>query len=562
MKLQSHHSHLLSLLLLSSCVSAVRQCTSEDRTRDLKPGQCLTQCAGSNGKVTCPGDPPTTVRQDDCDFLTVVRDTNGKVIDRCCTRNPEKPTKKRPQCGKNVGWLECDPDNGFGSCCSRNGLCGSGEEYCGRGDGSCDSQCDKCPGPRRDKRCGKDFDDAVCQQGQCCSARGWCGTSDNHCKVENGCQGSCKPSGVGANRCGTQAGGRVCDPAGEFGDCCSKNGFCGTSHAHCDKNQGCQSGCDDPEPPPRRPDTQTPLIPTRPPPKKTRDDEDPDSPTKPPPKKTRDDEDPDSPTKPPPKRIRDDEDPDPPTRPPPKKTRDDEDPDSPSKPPPKRTRDDEDPDSPTKPPPKKTRDDEDPDSPTRPPPKKTRDDEDPDSPTRPPPKKTRDDEDPDSPSKPPPKKTRDDEDCPKCPACPKTECPPPPKKNPSSVPKFHDSTANTVLSCLCDEGEEPTAHKLAPQKLGCNWKHGQQIHIRGRCYQYECFTWQASGVHEKVPGDSLEHCGELCVADKRCWSINFFHEHPATGGKPACSLHVGASEPSEYPVKQGNWVYGGSLKKC
>ncbi|KAE9964847.1 hypothetical protein EG328_010153 [Venturia inaequalis] len=315
------------------------------------------------------------------------------------------------------------------------------------------------------------------------------------------------------------------------------------------------------EPPPRRPDTQTPLIPTRPPPKKTRDDEDPDSPTKPPPKKTRDDEDPDSPTKPPPKRIRDDEDPDPPTRPPPKKTRDDEDPDSPSKPPPKRTRDDEDPDSPTKPPPKKTRDDEDPDSPTRPPPKKTRDDEDPDSPTRPPPKKTRDDEDPDSPSK-PPKKTRDDEDCPKCPACPKTECPPPPKKNPSSVPKFHDSTANTVLSCLCDEGEEPTAHKLAPQKLGCNWKHGQQIHIRGRCYQYECFTWQASGVHEKVPGDSLEHCGELCVADKRCWSINFFHEHPATGGKPACSLHVGASEPSEYPVKQGNWVYGGSLKKC
>ncbi|KAE9981706.1 hypothetical protein EG327_006107 [Venturia inaequalis] len=339
-------------------------------------------------------------------------------------------------------------------------------------------------------------------------------------------------------------------------------GFCGTSHAHCDKNQGCQSGCDDPEPPPRRPDTQTPLIPTRPPPKKTRDDEDPDSPTKPPPKKTRDDEDPDSPTKPPPKRIRDDEDPDPPTRPPPKKTRDDEDPDSPSKPPPKRTRDDEDPDSPTKPPPKKTRDDEDPDSPTRPPPKKTRDDEDLDSPTRPPPKKTRDDEDPDSPSKPPPKKTRDDEDCPKCPACPKTECPPPPKKNPSSVPKFHDSTANTVLSCLCDEGEEPTAHKLAPQKLGCNWKHGQQIHIRGRCYQYECFTWQASGVHEKVPGDSLEHCGELCVADKRCWSINFFHEHPATGGKPACSLHVGASEPSEYPVKQGNWVYGGSLKKC
>lgn len=128
MKLQGSFPPLLSLLLLSSCALAIRQCTTEDSSRALKPGQCLMQCAGSDGKVTCPGDPPVTVNQDDCDFLTVVRGLGGKVLDQCCTRNPEKPTKKRPQCGKNVGWLECDPDNGFGSCCSKDGYDSSGHE--------------------------------------------------------------------------------------------------------------------------------------------------------------------------------------------------------------------------------------------------------------------------------------------------------------------------------------------------------------------------------------------------------------------------------------------------
>ncbi|TID18237.1 carbohydrate-binding module family 18 [Venturia nashicola] len=464
MKLQGCCNPILYLIFLSSFASAIRQCTSEDSRRDLKPGQCLTQCAGNNGKVACPGDPPVTANQEDCDFLTVVRDSRGKVTDQCCTKDPERPSKKRPRCGKDVGWLECDPDNGFGSCCSKYGYCGSGEEYCGRGDGSCDSKCDKCPGPRRDKRCGKDFDDAACQQGQCCSSKGWCGTTDNHCKVENGCQGSCKPTGFGANRCGTQADGRMCGQDNQFGGCCSKNGFCGTSQAHCNKDQGCQSGCDDDRPPPKSPGTQKPLKPNKPS-KVPDDDDDPDSPPKTPPKTS--------------------------------------------------TGDDDDPDSPLKTPPNISTDD----------------DEDPDSPSN---------------SKPPPGRGGDDKNCPPCPTCPKTECPPP-KKNPSSVPKFDATTTNTVLSCLCDEGEEPTAHKLAPQKFGCPWKHGQKIDIKGKCFQYDCFRWETSNEYKHIKGESLEYCGELCAADKTCASAMFFHQAEKQGGGPGCSLVVGARR-EEKPI--------------
>ncbi|MCJ1429075.1 hypothetical protein MMC29_006988 [Sticta canariensis] len=83
-------------------------------------------------------------------------------------------------------------------------------------------------------------------KGSCCSPFGWCGDSDAHCGA--GCQsGPCtkvdgtKPRSDG--QCGSGFGGAPCDPNGEFGGCCSSAGWCGKTAAHCDKAQGCQSGC-------------------------------------------------------------------------------------------------------------------------------------------------------------------------------------------------------------------------------------------------------------------------------------------------------------------------------
>lgn len=72
---------------------------------------------------------------------------------------------------------------------------------------------------------------------------------------------------------------------------------------------------------------------------------------------------------------------------------------------------------------------------------------------------------------------------------------------------------------------------------------------------------QVSGKYEYHEGGSLERCGELCVADTRCWSTNFYHTHEKFEGRPACALHVGQDKPTEYKIRGTN-VYGGCLKPC
>ncbi|KAF2130461.1 carbohydrate-binding module family 18 protein [Dothidotthia symphoricarpi CBS 119687] len=90
--------------------------------------------------------------------------------------------------------------------------------------------------------------------GRCCSAYGWCGSSDAHCLTTEGCQpgfGDCTiPSPVSSTppaptptsnvstdgTCGgTQ--GFVCTGS-IYGDCCSPYGWCGDAAAHC--GPGCQ----------------------------------------------------------------------------------------------------------------------------------------------------------------------------------------------------------------------------------------------------------------------------------------------------------------------------------
>jgi len=101
-----------------------------------------------------------------------------------------------------------------------------------------------------DGRCGKEFGE--CPKGFCCSYMGWCGDSDLHCKIDEGCQsefGECYGSvqvpkqlneqeglPISINgQCG--AGIAVCP--GTY--CCSHWGWCGKTEFHCEIDNGCQS---------------------------------------------------------------------------------------------------------------------------------------------------------------------------------------------------------------------------------------------------------------------------------------------------------------------------------
>ena len=176
-------------------------------------------------------------------------------------------------CGSQHGGTVCDPSSTIypaGGCCSQYGYCGSGGAYCGTG---CQSGCNgvahtsSAPPPaqsttaaRSDGRCGKAFGNAGCNAnsavGGCCSEAGWCGNTDAHCSVTNGCQSGCKkttdpsdptkPVGTAPRsdgRCGKDFSGATCDAKGPYGGCCSEAGWCGSTSQHCLTSNGCQNGC-------------------------------------------------------------------------------------------------------------------------------------------------------------------------------------------------------------------------------------------------------------------------------------------------------------------------------
>ncbi|KAK4675335.1 hypothetical protein QC764_0076980 [Podospora pseudoanserina] len=222
--------------------------------------------AGNLGGVLSqsPGDPPawqTGVLTDDgsCGPNSLEDYVCTPTWGACCGADGRRHTKNSQQgygnC--NIPWTGVpSPDgscgypnlynctnSGFGSCCSSTNWCGDSPGHCGAGcqslfgictesnvstDGSC--------GPANGKTCtGSGF-------GDCCSAGGWCGGASDHCGA--GCQsgfGTCT-GGSGSistdGECGTRNG-KTCTGSG-FGNCCSQNGFCGSTTDHC--SAGCQSG--------------------------------------------------------------------------------------------------------------------------------------------------------------------------------------------------------------------------------------------------------------------------------------------------------------------------------
>jgi len=106
-------------------------------------------------------------------------------------------------------------------------------------------------------RCGKDYGNGKCPSGECCSKYGYCGKSDDHCKISRGCQsefGQCqssltttkttvKKTTTKSSSLPTSTNGKCGGKDGKCpsGECCSKYGYCGRSDAHCKVSRGCQS---------------------------------------------------------------------------------------------------------------------------------------------------------------------------------------------------------------------------------------------------------------------------------------------------------------------------------
>ncbi|KLJ12711.1 hypothetical protein EMPG_12291 [Blastomyces silverae] len=130
--------------------------------------------------------------------------------------------------------------SGFGDCCSNSGYCGTGYKWCGVGNclaGACEQ--DKS-GISFDGTCGPLFpDNRTCFgsiYGDCCSSSGYCGTGPEWCGYGNCYSGACDTSLNGVSTdgtCGPNFPGNMTCVGSSYGECCSTQGFCGSSSRHC-----------------------------------------------------------------------------------------------------------------------------------------------------------------------------------------------------------------------------------------------------------------------------------------------------------------------------------------
>jgi hypothetical protein len=100
-------------------------------------------------------------------------------------------------CGPNTGGLLCQNPL-FGPCCSTSGYCGNGTDYCGAGNcysGSCDTD---IGGLSTTGECGPLFaGNKTCtgtQFGTCCSTDGYCGNGTDYCSSGHCYSGACEAS--------------------------------------------------------------------------------------------------------------------------------------------------------------------------------------------------------------------------------------------------------------------------------------------------------------------------------------------------------------------------------
>ncbi|GME29225.1 Carbohydrate esterase family 4 protein [Neofusicoccum parvum] len=144
---------------------------------------------------------------------------NSSSGNSSATSTGKYPTSTDDSCGATAGRMCLT--SGIRPCCSSGGFCGGTAEYCGSG---CQSEFGSCSAPN------ETLGNPACSWADL-------GTSPR-------CDG----------HCGAKWNNSICNPdAGpgdfvkygvfDYGPCCSSEGYCGSTTAHC--GTGCQSGCND-----------------------------------------------------------------------------------------------------------------------------------------------------------------------------------------------------------------------------------------------------------------------------------------------------------------------------
>ena len=215
------------------CCSKYGWCGTTDKYCSLDEG-CQSEFGECDGVKTTK---KTTTKK----AISIKVITKKKVVTKKVTISKKASTKKasttttkkdantKGRCGEGIG--NCPA----GECCSKHGWCGRSQEHCDVDQG-CQSKFGKCVNVplSTDSKCGLGV--GKCPKGQCCSKYGWCGRSEQHCSAKMGCQsefGECTTYAISTDgKCGSNF--RRCPD----GECCSKYGFCGTRKDYCDA--GCQ----------------------------------------------------------------------------------------------------------------------------------------------------------------------------------------------------------------------------------------------------------------------------------------------------------------------------------
>ncbi|EPE34144.1 Glycoside hydrolase/deacetylase [Glarea lozoyensis ATCC 20868] len=168
--------------------------------------------------------------------------------------------------GQTAGY-SCDASANEGGCCSQYGYCGNSSTYCGDGCQSAYGICD-APAPvlpDDDFTCGPLNSNKICSGSLCCSQAGYCGNTTDYC--DTGCQsdfGSCTTGAdapENSETCGPNFGNAVCNN----NQCCSISGYCGTTEEYCQDPGYCLPGfgrCDS-DLTPAGPSTENALRPVK-----------------------------------------------------------------------------------------------------------------------------------------------------------------------------------------------------------------------------------------------------------------------------------------------------------
>ncbi|EEQ85789.2 uncharacterized protein BDCG_09058 [Blastomyces dermatitidis ER-3] len=204
--------------------------------------------SSTTSSITSSITPPSDSAQDDS---ATGDPTSAKPSQPTETGRPGNTTMSISIDGKCSLNVSCT-GSGYGSCCSTSGYCGTGYEWCGVGNclaGACEQ--DKS-GISFDGTCGpRSPENRTCfgsRFGDCCSLSGYCGTGPEWCGYGNCHSGACDRSLNGVSTdgtCGPKFPGNMTCMGSSYGECCSTQGFCGSSSRHCGA-ASCYSGkCED-----------------------------------------------------------------------------------------------------------------------------------------------------------------------------------------------------------------------------------------------------------------------------------------------------------------------------